>query len=264
MGAYYETIPPSLNGWIMAQKMLWVATAPLSGSGHVNVSPKGGPYFGIVDQRTFWYLDLTGSGNETVSHLHEPGNGRITIMFNAFEGPPKIVRLWGTGRALELGTKEFDAFKEANGVELLPGSRSIIVVDIHQVGSSCGWSVPFYEFKTHRQVLNDAWVQKEKKFKSGSEKDSMPRYVYLIYTYLSSTDAWAGTGIRRYMLTPCQVLGLQERVEHGRPSGHENRRRDGKEGEDCAHQEDGRSLCAKAIREPWKLQQRACYPRCAA
>lgn len=63
----------------------------------VNVSPKGGPYFGLVDEKTFWYMDLTGSGNETISHLHEPSNGRITIMFNAFDGPPKIVRLWGKG-----------------------------------------------------------------------------------------------------------------------------------------------------------------------
>lgn len=97
MGVFYETIPASLQKWILEQKLLYVATAPLANTGHINVSPKGGPYFGIVDERTFWYHDLTGSGNETISHLHEPGNGRICIMFNAFEGPPKIVRLWGKG-----------------------------------------------------------------------------------------------------------------------------------------------------------------------
>ncbi len=74
------------------QKVFWVATAPLSGAGHVNVSPKGGKYFGIIDPVTFWYHDLSGSGNETIAHLHEPRNGRITIMFNAFEGAPKIAR----------------------------------------------------------------------------------------------------------------------------------------------------------------------------
>ena len=63
----------------------------------VNVSPKGGKYFGLIDDKTFWYMDLSGSGNETISHLHEPNNGRITIMFNAFDGPPRIVRLWGKG-----------------------------------------------------------------------------------------------------------------------------------------------------------------------
>jgi hypothetical protein len=97
MGVFYETIPKSQFKWILDQKLFWVGTAPLSASGHVNLSPKGGPYFGITDERTFWYMDLTGSGNETISHLHEKGNGRITIMFNGFEGPPKIIRLWGKG-----------------------------------------------------------------------------------------------------------------------------------------------------------------------
>lgn len=104
MGVFYEEIPKSLIPWILQQKLLYVSTAPLSGSGHVNVSPKGGPYFGVLDQKTFWYMDLTGSGNETISHLIEPGNGRITIMFNAFEGPPKIIRLWGKGKASRSGT----------------------------------------------------------------------------------------------------------------------------------------------------------------
>lgn len=98
MGAFYETIPESMIDWILKQKMFWVATAPLSASGHVNVSPKGGEYFGVLDNRTFWYMELTGSGSETVAHLHEPGNGRITIMLNAFDGPPRIVRLWGKGK----------------------------------------------------------------------------------------------------------------------------------------------------------------------
>ncbi|KAF5012195.1 hypothetical protein F66182_15282, partial [Fusarium sp. NRRL 66182] len=90
MGKFYETIPETLYTWILTQKIFWVATAPLSGTGHVNVSPKGGPYFGLLDNKTFWYLDMTGSGSETISHIYEPGNGRVTIMFNAFEGPPRI------------------------------------------------------------------------------------------------------------------------------------------------------------------------------
>jgi hypothetical protein len=101
MGVFYETIPDPLIAWTLEQKMFWVATAPLAGGGHVNVSPKGGAYFGVPDARTFWYLDLTGSGNETISHLHERGNGRVTVMFNAFEGPPRIVRFWGKGMFLE-------------------------------------------------------------------------------------------------------------------------------------------------------------------
>jgi hypothetical protein len=191
MGVYYETIPASLIKWCMVQKLFWVASAPLTGDGHVNVSPKGGPYFGIPDEKTFWYLDLTGSGNETISHLHERGNGRITIMFNAFEGPPKIVRFWGKGkvisislsdiltlvlgRALENGTDEFEAFVAKHSVDCIPGTRSIIIVDIHQVGSSCGFSVPFFDFTAHRPVLNDFFANKEKKFKAGKKEESMDR-----------------------------------------------------------------------------------------
>ena len=117
MGAFFETLPPSLVDWLLAQRVLWIASAPLSGDGYVNVSPKGitdkgGPFFGVIRDppkqggggddekeviRKFWYLDLTGSGIETTSHLHEPGNGRITVLFNAFDGPPRIVRIYGKG-----------------------------------------------------------------------------------------------------------------------------------------------------------------------
>lgn len=159
---------------VLAQKLLFVATAPLSGSGHVNVSPKGGEYFGIIDEKTFWYMDLTGSGSETLAHLHEPGNGRITIMFNAFEGAPKIVRLWGQGSVLENGTNEFSKFIKEHNVKTIPGTRSIIIVDIHQVGSSCGFSVPFYDFKEFRPTLNDHFAKLDAKYQaSGEVKDSM-------------------------------------------------------------------------------------------
>ncbi|KAH8662238.1 hypothetical protein BX600DRAFT_513096 [Xylariales sp. PMI_506] len=176
MGAYFETIPESIIQWVLSQKVFWVSTAPLSGAGHVNVSPKGGAYFGVPDDKTFWYMDLSGSGNETISHLYEPGNGRITVMFNAFEGPPRILRLFGRGRVLEWGSPEFADFVEKNSVETIPGCRSIIVVDIHQVGSSCGFSVPYFEFKEFRPTLNDFFRRKEEKFKAGNEKESMPRY----------------------------------------------------------------------------------------
>lgn len=107
MGVFYEHIPPSLHSKIMDQNMLFVATAPLAGNGHVNVSPKGGKCFGIVDEKTFWYHDLTGSGSETIAHLHEPGNRRVTIMFCAFDGPPMIIRLWGKGMSYRLNDVVF-------------------------------------------------------------------------------------------------------------------------------------------------------------
>jgi hypothetical protein len=138
MGQFFETFPPSLVQWLLEQKVFYIASAPLSGDGHVNVSPKGvsdkgGPFFGVIKEsktgqqrqlpssdeegrggdandgknkdkdvviRKFWYMDLTGSGIETTSHLHEPGNGRITVMFNAFSGPPRILRIFGKGVCL--------------------------------------------------------------------------------------------------------------------------------------------------------------------
>jgi hypothetical protein len=177
MGVYYETIPNSYRSWILDQKMLWVGSAPLSGDGHINISPKGGQYFGIVDERTFWLMDLTGSGVETTSHLHEPGNGRICVMFMAFEGSPKIIRLWGKGRPIENGTKEFDTFVKEHAVKVIPGSRSIILVDIDQVGSSCGFSVPYYDFKGYRTLLNEIFEKKAKAYEGGKESESMDKYV---------------------------------------------------------------------------------------
>lgn len=175
MGVFYETIPPSLQEWIPQQKLFFIATAPLSPNGHVNVSPKGGPYFGLLSPTTFWYMDLTGSGSETIAHLHEPGNARVTVMFCAFEGAPKIVRLWGKGRVLERTSEGYEEFVREKKVEEIAASRSVILVDIHQVGSSCGYSVPFFDFKEFRPVLNDFFEKKARKHREGDEKESMPR-----------------------------------------------------------------------------------------
>lgn len=175
MGAFYETIPASLHTWILKQKVFWVATAPLSSSGHINISPKGGPYFGLVDSKTFWYIDLSGSGVESISHLYEPGNGRITVQFNAFEGAPQIVRLWGKGEVLEFGTKRFEGFVESNKIDAIAGTRAIILVHIHQVGSSCGFSVPFYDFKAFRPTLNEYFEKRVASDTAGNWKDGIER-----------------------------------------------------------------------------------------
>ena len=96
MGQFYDTIPPELVPWLLRQELFWVATAALSASAHVNVSPKGvRDSFHVAAPARVWYQDLSGSGAETVAHLRE--NGRVTLMFSAFEGPPRIVRLFGTG-----------------------------------------------------------------------------------------------------------------------------------------------------------------------
>ncbi|KAI1816145.1 pyridoxamine phosphate oxidase family protein [Poronia punctata] len=185
MGVFYEEIPPNIIDWALAQKIFWVSTAPLSKDGHVNISPKGGSperTFGISDPKTFWYIDMTGSGNETISHLLEPGNGRITIR------GPRIVRLFGKGRVLEYDTPEFNAMVERENMTLPTGVRSVIVVDIHQVGSSCGYQVPFFNFVDYRYVLRDYFQKKAVRFERGNETESMDRYWAL-------KNAWSVDGL---------------------------------------------------------------------
>ncbi|KAF8552679.1 hypothetical protein OG21DRAFT_1511169 [Imleria badia] len=147
MGQLYDDIPQSLFEWINKQHMFWVATAPLNAQGHVNVSPKGtADCFHVLHSKQVWYEDLTGSGVETISHVRE--NGRITVMFCAFEGPPRILRLFGVGTVHEYGSPEYNRLIPAGSRK--PGSRSAIVIDVYQVGTSCGWGVPLYDHVMHR------------------------------------------------------------------------------------------------------------------
>ncbi|TDL22402.1 hypothetical protein BD410DRAFT_839844 [Rickenella mellea] len=153
-----EALPHNILEWILKQEMFWVATAPLAAHGHVNVSPKGvRNCFHIVDANKVWYEDLTGSGNETISHLRE--NGRITVMFNAFDGPPRITRLFGKGIVHEFGTPEYDALIPECSRQ--PGSRAAIVVEIHKVSTSCGYTVPYYDFRSHRTMLLENMKRRE-------------------------------------------------------------------------------------------------------
>ena len=153
MGKTYTTIAPDTATWIDSQKMFFVATAPLSRDGHVNLSPKGLDTFRILDEKTVAYLDLTGSGVETISHLRE--NKRITIMFCAFEGPPKIVRLYGTGQVVLKGESTYHELS----AHFTPhdAARSIMVIHVHRVSHSCGYGVPLYEFISERDHV-DKWA----------------------------------------------------------------------------------------------------------
>ncbi|MCG8329484.1 MAG: pyridoxamine 5'-phosphate oxidase family protein [Chitinophagales bacterium] len=151
MGKFYESITPKMKEWIEAQKMFFVATAPLAADGHVNCSPKGLDSFRVLDEHTVAYLDLTGSGVETIAHLRE--NGRLTIMFCAMNGAPKIVRLFGKGTVYELGTDQFEALKIHFPAHLGLGARSIIQLKVDKVGDSCGFAVPRYEYQEQRDTL---------------------------------------------------------------------------------------------------------------
>ena len=151
MGKVYDRIDDKRAEFIRRQHMFFVGTAPDSPDGHLNVSPKGLDTFRILGPSTVAYLDLTGSGIETVAHLRQ--NGRITLMFCAFEGRPLIVRLYGKGRVVEPGDGDWDAliarFPE------YPGVRSVVVVDVERVADSCGFAVPLYEYKGERSQLID-------------------------------------------------------------------------------------------------------------
>ncbi len=156
MSKLHPLIEPELAEWIGHQKMFFVGTAPLTAEGHINISPKGGEAFRILGPLEVAYQDYTGSGAETIAHLRE--NGRIVVMFCAFEGGPKIVRLHGRGRVLVPGDAEFAALAERFPSN--PGTRAIIHVAVDRVSDSCGYSVPLYDFRAEREVLND-WAAKK-------------------------------------------------------------------------------------------------------
>lgn len=153
MSAVYDELNEALIAFIRRQKLFFVATAPLSAEGSVNVSPKGYDSLVILDSRTVAYLDLGGSGIETHAHLRE--NGRITLMFCAFEGPANIVRIYGRGE-----TCAFDAPDFSEKMKLFPTferARAVITIRIDRVSDSCGWGVPFFDYKGERDQLR-RWV----------------------------------------------------------------------------------------------------------
>lgn len=158
MGKIRSAIDDEARRFIEAQHMFFVGTAPLDGTGHVNLSPKGLDTFRILDPGTVAYLDCNGSGVETIAHLQEQGNGRIVLMFCAFQGPPNIFRLYGRGRVVEPHQPEFAAL----AVNFPPNDsvRSIIVVELTRVTDSCGYGVPFFKYEGERTQLQ-AWARKQ-------------------------------------------------------------------------------------------------------
>lgn len=151
MGKIHDELTPKLATFIEAQKMFFVATAPLSADGHVNVSPKGMDSLRILGPRSVAYLDVTGSGVETVSHVKE--NGRLVMMFCAFEGKPFILRLHGRAEVLEKDHPDFAALLPR--FPTLPGMRSMIRLEISRIADSCGWTVPLYEFAGSRDYYDN-------------------------------------------------------------------------------------------------------------
>jgi hypothetical protein len=156
MSKRHEQITEELATWIAQQRIFFVATAPLSRDGHINTSPKGGDSFRVLGPLEAAYQDYTGSGAETAAHLRE--NSRIVVMFCAFDGAPKIVRLHGIGTLI---TPEHGRFAEL--ASLFPhnhGTRAFVHIAIKRVSDSCGYAVPFHDYREPRDAL-DKWVAKQ-------------------------------------------------------------------------------------------------------
>ncbi len=156
MGKIYDAISERLEHFLLAQNLFFVATAPLASDGHVNLSPKGLDTFAILGPTSVAYLDLTGSGVETVAHLRE--NGRIVLMFCAFEGPPLIVRLHGRGEALEPEHPDYPDL--AARFPEHPGARAVIRLELDRISDSCGYGVALYAYQGERSQLPD-WVARK-------------------------------------------------------------------------------------------------------
>ena len=154
MGKVYESINAAQRDFISQQKLFFVGSAP-SSEGHVNISPKGMDSFRVLGDNTVAYLDVTGSGAETIAHVRE--NGRLVIMFCAFEGRPMILRLHGQAEVIERGNDRFATL--ATNFPELPGTRSIIVLNVNRVADSCGWNIPLYSFEGSRDYY-DNYVDK--------------------------------------------------------------------------------------------------------
>ena len=153
---FFESIRDEQIQFIDRQEMFFVATAPLSAEARINLSPKGIDSFRVISPQRVAYLDLTGSGNETSAHVAE--NGRITVMFCAFAGKPLILRLYGKGRTVLPDDPRWQEY-EGQFPDLV-GVRQVIEIDVDSVQTSCGFSVPLYEFRGQRDLLLQ-WSEKK-------------------------------------------------------------------------------------------------------
>ncbi len=177
MGKTHEAIDPKLAAWIGEQKLFFVATAPLAAEGHVNCSPKGGDSLRVLGPRQVAWLDGAGSGIETIAHLRD--NGRIVVMFCAFQGAPRIVRLHGVGTVVDPAHADFAGMLARFAPQ--PSVRSIIRIDVQRVSDSCGYGVPLMDFRAERPDsvnyvarASDATLQRYLRDHNQSSIDGLP------------------------------------------------------------------------------------------
>lgn len=174
MAKVFDGIDEHQREWIAKQALFFVGSAPLSGDGHVNVSPKG-PIgtLKVLDDHTVAYLDMVGSGAETVAHLRE--NGRIVVMLCAFEGPPRILRLHGRGEVVPAGDPRFAELLERAGFDgphpVEEARRAVILVDVDRIADSCGYGVPLMSYEGERPHM-EAWAEKKMRVGGAAELDA--------------------------------------------------------------------------------------------
>lgn len=215
MGKVHARVDGRLRAFVERQQVFFVGTAPLSGEGHVNVSPRGIPgTFGLLDERTFAWVDTSGSGSETIAHVRE--NGRIVVMFCAFDGAPNIVRFHGRGRVV---TRYDEAYAELAGrFDDVPGARAVIVVDIERISDACGYGVPLMDYVGERDLLPRYFGRKGvegsadyRRRKNRTSIDGLPAFDF------DPLDEWttlAGLGRIRVRLGE-QIEGWQQPVGYG-------------------------------------------------
>ena len=187
MGKEFDEIDASMRRWIERQHVFFVSTAPLAADGLVNCSPKGLDSLRILGPRSIAYADTGGSGIETVAHLKE--NGRIVIMLCAFDGPPRILRFYGTGRAVEAHDDEYETLLAS--VPDLPTIRNFILIDVARIRDACGYGVPLYEFKRERDSLQN-WV---------AQKSPGELLEYRVANNAQSLDGLPGLDVDKLTLT---------------------------------------------------------------
>jgi hypothetical protein len=179
MSETHQSIDQDLAAWLGKQPMFFVATAPLSATGHINASPKGGDSFRVLGPKEVAYQDYTGSGAETAAHLIE--NGRIVIMFCAFDGSPRILRLHGRGKVIRAGDARFPEMAEHFPPH--PATRAFIHVVIRRIATSCGHGVPIMDFRERRGLL-EKWanskgpdgLEQYRAAKNRSSLDGLPAF----------------------------------------------------------------------------------------
>jgi len=157
MSKFFPGIEPALREFIERQHIFFTASA--AAGSRINLSPKGSDCLRVIGPNEVAYLDQTGSGNEAAAHLR--ADGRLTIMFCSFEGPPMILRLYGRGRSLPRGSEPYEALLATSfGGEEPPGARQIVMLDVESVQTSCGYSVPLYGYKAERPTLKN-WASRK-------------------------------------------------------------------------------------------------------